>query len=157
MSRIRISAVFVYLVVAFLPSSPAVVAQTSTGTLRAWLDRYEKALASRDLARLADFFDSEVTIFEGGGTNIGWADYRDHHLGPELAEMESLDLRHSDVRLRELGPGWALVTSSYELKARMKGRDIAAGGLETLVLKRGSDDRWRIVHSHTSSRRRPGA
>jgi ketosteroid isomerase-like protein len=157
MSQVRILAVILYLVVAFLPSRPAAVAQTSADTLRAWLDGYEKALASRDLARLADFFDPEVTIFEGGGTNIGWADYRDHHLRPELAEMGSFKLRHADVRLRELGPGWALVTSSYELKARMKGKDIAAGGLETLVLKRGSDDRWRIVHSHMSSRRRPGA
>jgi uncharacterized protein (TIGR02246 family) len=150
------SAVILHLVVAFLPPRPA-AAQTEAGALRAWLDGYEKALASRDLARLADFFDPEVTIFEGGGTNIGWADYRDHHLGPELAQMESLELRHADVRLHELGPGWALVTSSYELKARMKGKDITAGGLETLLLKRAKDDRWRIVHSHMSSRRRPGA
>ena len=51
----------------------------------------------------------------------------------------------------------AYVTSEYGLKARMKDREVDAGGLETLLLLKGDDGAWRIRHSHTSSRRRPAA
>lgn len=100
-----------------------------------------------------------MTIFEGGGVNRGWADYRDHHLGPELAELEGLDFAHADVKPHVLGPDGrtAYVTSEYRLKARVKERDIDAVGLETLVLIRDDKGAWKIRHSHTSSRRRPPA
>lgn len=58
--------------------------------IRAFLAAYDRAFVAKDLDRLAAFYHPEVTIFEGGGVNRGWADYRDHHLGPELAEFEGL-------------------------------------------------------------------
>jgi hypothetical protein len=58
----------------------------------AWRDQYEAALNAKDLDRLARFYQPDVTICDGGGVNTGWADYRDHHLGPELCEIEGLRL-----------------------------------------------------------------
>ena len=97
-----------------------------------------------------------MTIFEGGGINEGWVDYRDHHLGPELQGFADLRFSHTNVRVHLLSPDTAYVTSEYALKARVKDRDVDSGGLETLVLVK-SDGRWRIRHSHTSARRRPQA
>jgi len=59
----------------------------------------------------------------------GWVDYRDHHLGPELAELEGLDFAHADVKPHVLGPDGrtAYVTSEYTIKGRMKERDIDGG------------------------------
>ena len=124
-----------------------------------WLASYDRALVAKDLDRLASFYHPDVTIFEGGGVNRGWTDYRDHHLAPELAELEGLDFAHADVKPHVLGPDGrtAYVTSEYRLKARVKERDVDAAGLETLVLLKGDDGAWRIRHSHTSSRRRPPA
>jgi ketosteroid isomerase-like protein len=127
--------------------------------IRAFLDAYDRAFVAKHLERLAAFYHPDVTIFEGGGVNRGWADYRDHHLGPELAEFEGLEFAHHDVTPNLLGPGGrvAYVTSEYHLKARVKGREVDATGLETLVLVRDDKGAWKIRHSHTSSRRRPPA
>lgn len=122
-----------------------------------WLKSYDAALNSKDLDRLASFYDPTVTIFEGGSTNIGWADYRDNHLGPELEEMGALEFSHSNVSARLLGSDGraAYVTAEYRLKTRMGDRDIDGQGLETLVLIKDDHGAWKIRHSHTSSRRRP--
>lgn len=88
--------------------------------------------------------------------NNGWADYRDHHLGPELKAFENLQFSTTNVIVHLLSAGRsAYVTAEYAIKARMKGREIDAGGLQTLVLIMGADGTWKIRHSHTSSRRRP--
>jgi ketosteroid isomerase-like protein len=53
----------------------------------------------------------------------------------------------------------AYATSEYFLKAKIGAREVDARGLETLLLLKGTDGRWKIRHSHTSSRpaRRPAA
>jgi len=98
-----------------------------------------------------------VTIFEGGSVNEGWADYRDHHLGPELKEFADLEFSHVKVVPHLLGDRSAYVTAEYRLKAKVGDRPIDAEGLETLVLVKGSDGAWKVRHSHTSSRRRRDA
>lgn len=127
--------------------------------IQKWARDYDAAFNAKDLGRLASFYHPDVTIYEGGSINVGWADYRDHHLGPELEEMASPRLTHTNVQLQPLDAGGsaAYVTSEYRLQARMKDRDVDAGGLETLVLVRSSGARYVIRHSHTSSRRRPAS
>jgi ketosteroid isomerase-like protein len=126
--------------------------------LAAFLKGYDAAFNAKDLGRLAGYYHPDVTIFEGGSTNDGWADYRDHHLGPELKEFEGLEFSHVKVVPHLLGDGRsAYVTAEYRLKAKVGDRAIDAEGLETLVMVKGSDGAWKIRHSHTSSRRRPAA
>lgn len=137
--------------------APAVNAQGETEAIKAWLKGYDEALVAKDLDKLATFYHPDVTIFEGGGVNRGWTDYRDHHLGPELKEFQNLQFSHSNVAVRMLGSDAAYVTADYAIEARMKERDIDAGGLATLVLVKAADGAWKIRHSHTSSRRRTAA
>ena len=126
--------------------------------IQKWLRDYDAAFDRKDLDRLASFYHPDVTIYEGGSINTGWADYRDHHLGPELLEMESPRLTHTNVRLHLLDArSAAYVTSEYRLQARIKHQDIDVGGLETLVLVRSAGGRYVIRHSHTSSKRRPAS
>jgi hypothetical protein len=75
------------LVVSFVPAAGA---QDETEAIKAWLKGYDAAFAAKDLEKLATFYHADVTIFEGGGVNRGWADYRDNHLGPELRAFEGL-------------------------------------------------------------------
>lgn len=120
------------------------------------LTSYDEAFNAKSMDRLAAFYHPDVTIFEGGGVNRGWADYRDHHLGPEMAEFQKVLFAHTNVVVAALGADrkTAYVTSEYSLKAQIKEREIDASGLETLILLK-EDGRWRIRHSHTSGRRRP--
>jgi ketosteroid isomerase-like protein len=112
---------------------------------------------AKDLARLATFYHPDVTIYEGGGINNGWADYRDNHLGPELKAFQDLQFAHSATKVTMLPGGEsAYATSRYTIKAKMGDRLLDSEGLETLLLLKGPDG-WKIRHSHTSSRpaRRP--
>ena len=122
-----------------------------------WLAEYDAAFNAKDLDKLGTFYHAQVTIYEGGGIDNGWASYRDGHLGPELKAFENLQFSHSNRQIQVLGDGKsAYVVSTYALKAKMGERAIDSGGLETLVLAKGDDGRWKIRHSHTSSRpRRP--
>jgi uncharacterized protein (TIGR02246 family) len=126
----------------------------SSDAIRDWLEGHAAAFNANDLERLSTFYHPEVTIFEGGGIDRGWAAYRDDHLGPELGAFENLQFGRTNVQVQLLGDRAAYVTAEYTLKAKMNDRPIASGGLETLVLVRADDGSWRIRHSHTSSRRR---
>ncbi len=135
------------------------LAADDVADIKQLLTSYDAAFNAKSMDRLAVFYHPDVTIFEGGGINRGWADYRDHHLGPEMAEFLTVTFAHSQVVVQVLGADkrTAYVTSEYSLKVHMKERDVDAGGLETLVLLKGDDGAWRIRHSHTSSKRRPPA
>lgn len=125
-------------------SSPA----PETSSIETWLKQYDAAFNANDLDKLATFYHPDVTIYKGSGINDGWVDYRDNHLGPELKEFQNLQFGHTNTRVTVLGDGrGAYVTSNY-----LKGEehDVDSGGLETLVLVKGTDGAWRIRHSHTS-------
>ena len=126
--------------------------------IETWLKRYDAAFNAKDLDKLATFYHPDVTIFEGGGINNGWIDYRDRHLGPELKAFENLQFGHSNTKVTVFPGGQsAYATSEYAIKAKMGERQLDSSGLETLVLVKGADGSWQIRHSHTSSRpaRRP--
>jgi uncharacterized protein YcnI len=129
-------------------------------SVEAWLKGYDAAFNAKDLEKLAVFYHPDVTIYEGGGINTGWADYRDRHLGPELKAFENLQFGHGKTKVTMLPGGQAAyVASEYAIKAQMGERELDSRGLETLVLIKMADGSWKIRHSHTSSRpaRRPGA
>lgn len=144
-------------VVAALP--PAKAAEDHGEGIRKWFESYDAAFNAKDISRLAAFYHPDVTIFEGGGVDRGWSDYRDNHLGPELKELEGLRFAQSAVTPRVLDADGRLayVTAEYSIKAKVKDRSIDAGGLATYVLVKAQDGSWKIRHSHTSSRRRPAA
>lgn len=127
--------------------------------VEAWLTGYDAAFNAKDLDKLATFYHPDVTIYEGGGINNGWVDYRDRHLGPELKSFENLQFGHSNTKVTVLPGGQsAYATSEYSIKAKMGDRQLDSGGLETLVLVKSADGTWKIRHSHTSNRaRRPQA
>ena len=139
---------------AALVSSAAGQPARNDAGLVAWLEAFDRAFVSKDLDKLAAFYHPDVTIYEGGGINTGWTDYRDRHIGPEMKDYENLQFGHRNVVVHVLGGGTsAYVTSEYALQARVAGNNVDTGGLETLVMVR-IDGAWKIRHSHTSARRR---
>lgn len=100
--------------------------------------------------------DESLTIFESGHANYGWADYRDHHLVPEMGEMKNTKYGFSDIKIHLAGKtAWA--TLKYTISADMtdngKTRHFDGGGLGTAVLEE-RNGRWQIVHWHSSAPRR---
>jgi len=99
--------------------------------------------------------DESVLVFENGHANVGWANYRDTHLGPEMAAMENTRFVLEDVRAHVTG-STAWVTLSYTISADVSGRRVDGNGLATVVLEK-RDGRWLIVHWHSSNPRRQEA
>ncbi len=110
-----------------------------------------------DLAALDTLYAGDsLTVVEGAGINRGWADYRDHHLGPELKTMKNFYYRPVDVVVRVSGQ-YAWATFRYDLKGEMNGRQIDNVGRGTAILERRSvagGTRWVVRHTQTSSRAR---
>ena len=133
----------------------AATAANPNDPVAAVLMRNAQGFETADLAMLDTLWahDDGVTVFESGYANYGWADYRDHHLKPEIDEMKNVKYTLSDIKTRVSGnTAWA--TFKYALSADLKERHVDANGLGTAVLeKRGKD--WKIVHWHTSAPRRP--
>lgn len=138
-------------------------AQVSTGEsgndadVRGVLTQYTAAVERGDLAAIEKLWsnDESVTVIENGHANYGWADYRDHHLGPELKEMKNVKYALSDIKVNLSGhSAWA--TFKYTIAADLKERHVEGGGLGTAVLQHGANG-WQIVHWHTSSPRRAAA
>ncbi len=95
--------------------------------------------------------DESVSVFESGHANYGWADYRDKHLKPEMAEMKNTKYSITDIEARIAGnTAWA--TFKYTISANLKDRRAEGGGLGTAILEK-RDGRWVIVHWHSSSPR----
>lgn len=100
--------------------------------------------------------DESLTIFESGHANYGWADYRDHHLVPEMGEMKNTKYAFSDTKIHLAGKtAWATLkyTISADVMDNGKLRHVDGGGLGTAVLE-NREGQWRIVHWHSSAPRR---
>lgn len=103
--------------------------------------------------------DESLTVFESGHANYGWADYRDHHLVPEMGEMKNTRYGLTDIKIHLAGKtAWA--TFKYSISADVadngKMRHVDGGGLGTAVLEK-RNGRWQIVHWHSSAPRRTPA
>ena len=100
--------------------------------------------------------DESMTVFESGHANYGWADYRDHHLFPEMGEMKNTKYAFSDMKIHLAGKtAWATFkyTISADMMSNGQQRRVDGGGLATAVLEQ-REGQWRIVHWHSSAPRR---
>ena len=131
-------------------------AQSSEADIVAFFKAYDAAFVAKDLEKLAAMYHPDVTIFEGGGINRGWVDYRDNHLGPELKAFQDLHFAHSNIVVHLLGDSAAYVTADYAITYRSGERAVDSGGIATHVLVKEQGG-WKIRHSQTAARRRaPG-
>ena len=114
-----------------------------------------KSIETGDLETLNKIWsnDDSVLIFESGGMDKGWKNYRDHHLAPELKAFKNTKFTVSDANVKVDGKtAWA--TYKYALSADYKDRKIESNGLGTMIFEKQKGDKWLIVHSHTSASRK---
>src|SRR6266498_2205233 len=138
--------------------STATVQGSDEAAVRDALMKSASSFEKNDMAAATQVWanDESLTVFESGHANYGWADYRDHHLGPEMKEMQNTKYAFSDMQIHVSGnTAWA--TMKYTIAADVgeagKTRHVDGAGLATAVLVK-RDDQWRIVHWHSSAPRR---
>lgn len=133
-------------------AQPAAASDTDTAAVKAVLSSYKSALERLDLAGVERLFAPDNQVVESGKVEGGYADYRDHHIGPELGHFASFKFSDYTVAVRLEGP-IALATETYRYTIGLKDKPepIERQGVATSVLKK-SDGQWQIVSTHGSSR-----
>jgi ketosteroid isomerase-like protein len=109
-----------------------------------------QAFAEGDLEALDRLFHPDALIFEYGEENRGWADYREHHLIPELESLREIVYRYENVNVHATGDvAWATFDYLVEATDVASNEPFRANGVGTMVLMMYGGA-WRIVHLHLS-------
>jgi ketosteroid isomerase-like protein len=115
--------------------------------VEAMLDAQEEAWNRGDLDAFMEHYwrSDDLTFSSGGNITRGWAEtlqrYRERY--PTRARMGQLTF--SELEIMPLGASAALVLGRWNLERES---EPVAGNFSLVVRK--FDDRWRIVHDHTS-------
>ena len=128
--------------------------KTPTETAAAYLS----AMEDSDLDAAALLFAEDSSIFETGGVEGTWQNYRDHHIGPEIEAIDSFVISRGEPdEDKSLDGSMAFVAWPIEYRIELADdRVIESRGTVTFVLE-GHRDRYKIRHLHWSSRRKPTA
>ena len=147
---------FVLLCFALLLASSTSIAHPANdadvAAIKAVLTTYKSALERRDLTGVEQLFAPDNQILESGKIEGTYADYRDHHIGPELGHFATFQFSDYVVVVRLEGSS-ALATESYRYTIQLKDKPepIERLGVATTLLSK-IDGQWRIVSMHNSSR-----
>lgn len=122
-------------------------------SIEAVLNNYSQQINAKNLASMESYVlasGTDFTIFEGKGTNIGWADYRDNHLAPEFGNEDLVFTKYefTDYRTNVSGD-LATATFSINMAYTYKNEDKAFIKHGTAILKK-TNGAWKIAHLHTS-------
>lgn len=130
------------------PAAPVVDA----GVMKV-LARYRAAFEARSTEKLGEVMDPAVLVLEGTGKDVGWAAYRDDHIGPEMKDWESLAYADTVVVDSQTtgDSAWAVTQATVTIVSA--GKPMTLDVAETFVLSR-SEGVWRIRHLHWSGKRR---
>ncbi len=112
---------------------------------------YREALVARDEATMRMLFAADSLVFENGKAEGTFAQYMEHHLGPEFGEITQFTFTNPTVNVRMVGHvAFGHETYRYRI-ALTDGRVIERDGVATSVLTH-KDGAWKIVQYHSSSR-----
>jgi ketosteroid isomerase-like protein len=138
--------------------TPAVLSRAGGGTpsdrggVLLALTNYRAAMTARDLKALARTVTSDLMVAEGTSVNLGWADYRDHHIGPEMREWRYFSVEGVKTEVLEISGDQAFVVQKSTVTLGEKDGPVPLESVETFVLRR-SDGSWKIRHVHFSGKR----
>ncbi len=123
--------------------------------IKAVLAAYKAGLEKLDVSDLPSLFTADSQIFESGGVEGTFANYLEHHIGPELDHFAEFSFRDYTVDVRiELPFAFATETYIYKIVLKEDGRVIEKKGVATSILRKTTDG-WKIIQTHGSSRNLP--
>jgi ketosteroid isomerase-like protein len=115
---------------------------------------YNEAMKQRSVDHLAEVVDDELLVLEGVHKNTGWTDYRDNHIGPEMAEWTELRSSTPVVSAAAVSGDLGYVVQESTLTIVMAKGETTLAAAETFVLRRRPKGPWRVVHVHFSGKKK---
>jgi hypothetical protein len=128
--------------------APSAHAQSGPGN--AW-DGFHAAIVKADRAAAASALAADVQIFESGYVERSRDEYMSHHFDADAKFAKSVT-RKVHKHAEQVTGTMALIMEESETTGAYDGQPIRLIGTETAVL-RLTDDKWRVVHIHWSSRK----
>ena len=129
-----------------------VAAAPEDGEIRKVLAGYQAAMEARSVEKLAAVVSDDLLILEGTHKNDGWADYRDKHIGPEMAEWKEFKAAGLTISRLEVGGTLAYVVQEATYTIVAAEGPVVLLGAETFVLGK-TNMGWKIKHVHMSAKR----
>ena len=99
------------------------------------------------------FLDFEgARYIESGGQNTGLTDLIEHHVEPEGDAFDSFKLTFSNIDTHFEGDfAWAVADLEFKATVKSDQSELHSRGYETFLFRR-VDEKWMIIHTHSSSR-----
>ncbi len=131
---------------ALLLLSPAAAQSAATSpeaNVRRVIEQFEQGVAARDLSKIEPLMAADLVAFENGHRNDGWADFRDHHLVPEM--KEPMPPARTEVLRVTATPhmGWGYTRTTMTL-TRRDGSKVEATLWSVYVVEKRAEE-WKIV------------
>ena len=117
---------------------------------------YKNALQNLTTEGTFELFAEDSHVFESGGVEGSYANYIEHHLGPELGHFNKFEYSDYEIDVQVDAP-YAFTTETYiytiVIKPDEKGKSktIKKKGVATSILKK-TNSNWKIIKMHSSSR-----
>jgi ketosteroid isomerase-like protein len=117
---------------------------------------YKDAFQNLTTEGTFELFSEDSEVFGSGGVEGSYADYIEHHMGPELGHFEKFEYSDYEIEVQVDLP-YAFTNETYiytiVLKSDEKGESesIKKKGLATSILKK-TNGKWKIIKTHTSTR-----
>jgi ketosteroid isomerase-like protein len=113
---------------------------------------YRSALTQRDAEAMMALFAENSLVVENGKVEGTFAEYMEHHLGPELDAITRFEFSDVETDIEMLGHHVALGRETYSYRIELAdGRVFERTGAATSVLTHDADG-WKILRYHSSSR-----
>jgi ketosteroid isomerase-like protein len=130
----------ILIVFAVLLSTAA--AQTAKSGPEQAIATFEQGLAERKVELIEKVVAPDLVVLENGGRNDGWADFRDNHLIPEMAEPAPA-AKPELLKLSVKGEmAWAYTRTSFQSTRRGQKREVVIWSAYVLEKREGA---WKIV------------
>ncbi|MCM2305798.1 MAG: nuclear transport factor 2 family protein [Elusimicrobia bacterium] len=133
-------------------AAAAFAAASDEAEVRKVLADYRTAMEARSVEKLGEVVSEGLLVLEGTYKNDGWKDYRDRHIGPEMAEWKEFKVAEPKLTKLEVGAdlAYAVQEATYTI-VDAKGPVVMLGA-ETVVLAKEAKG-WKIRHLHLSAKR----
>jgi len=122
------------------------------------MEKYKEAFQNLTTTGTIELFSENSKVYESGGVEGSYANYIEHHIGPELSHFNSFNFSDYNIEA-EVDLPYAFVTETYIYKIDLKANPeknreaqiIKKKGVATSILKK-INEKWKIIRTHSSSR-----
>jgi ketosteroid isomerase-like protein len=114
------------------------------------VDAFHAALRSGDPQAALALMADDASVFEDGRIERTKAEYALHHAGADAAFSKAVKSKRLS-RTGQATADIAVIASESRTRGRFRGEEVDRIMVETMVLRRGSEGGWKIVHIHWSS------